>query len=963
MKHLNQLTNVAVLPHDFITRATGKYYTHQNIADHLIHSLLANIKNADISAGNELRVVDPFAGDGRLVYWLIGSWISSDLPSVKWRITLWDINEEGLNNASSSLISEFDDKVDIKVEWKKCDSFIEALDYRDNFDVVITNPPWELLKPDSRELKSFPLEVREKYIDEMREYDQFLAKCYPKSQPLKKFAGWGTNLSRVGLELSQFICKPDGLLGVILPASFLADDQSSVLRREMLERNNLKDVSYIPAEAKLFGKADVDTITAIFEMGKMNGVKPMLTLYDKTLSVKNSTCIKIPKAYLKETNYVLPISVGFPVISILKKFTKRFSTWAELEENKEDGLWAGREVDETGSKKWLEDSGDGPLFVKGRMIQRFFISEAPSQHIEKKGWTKPISSEFERIVWRDVSRANQKRRVIATIIPNGYVSGNSLGVAYFRDDDKKALHSLLGIMSSLCFELQLRCTLATGHISLSALRKVRVPSKNDLITFKDLIKAVNSALSGNERAESRIEAIVAKHVYGLERNEFELIMDVFTKLTKKEKSDYLKEFDKLGNKKSVKMVKHALEAFGDNSQITIPNHHSSRLSELDMMIVKSVPPGGNWKNIPESIPSKRLEQIRESYAQGKGSRSTYYGRLKPNMPSYTINTYFNRPGNGCHIHYEQDRVLSQREAARLQSFPDGFVFSGSQTSINTQIGNAVPPLLAFQIANRITPKFKKAGCFIDLFSGAGGLGLGFAWAGWKPIVSNDIEKRFLETYSQNVHEKVVCGSITDNEIFSKLVEIASDFRKKNKNVPLIVLGGPPCQGFSTAGHKRTMEDERNQLFWDYKNFLDKVRPDGFVFENVTGLLNMQKGKVFAEVKEVFRSVMPSVNGWVLSADNYAVPQRRKRVILAGFAKEGIEVGPPEPITSCDDKTNLFDPLKQTFSVQEALSDLPSLSQGENGSHKSYKSKPKNIYQEFMRGLITPSEYLKRVVSD
>ncbi len=68
----------------------------------------------------------------------------------------------------------------------------------------------------------------------------------------------------------------------------------------------------------------------------------------------------------------------------------------------------------------------------------------------------------------------------------------------------------------------------------------------------------------------------------------------------------------------------------------IPNHKAAKLSELDMMIVNSVPPGGNWKNIPLDVPSKRIEQIRDSYAQGKGSRSTYYGRLLPDMPAYTM---------------------------------------------------------------------------------------------------------------------------------------------------------------------------------------------------------------------------------------------------------------------------------------------------------------------------------------
>lgn len=202
----------------------------------------------------------------------------------------------------------------------------------------------------------------------------------------------------------------------------------------------------------------------------------------------------------------------------------------------------------------------------------------------------------------------------------------------------------------------------------------------------------------------------------------------------------------------------------------IPNHKAAKLSELDMMIVNSVPPGGNWKNIPLDVPSKRIEQIRDSYAQGKGSRSTYYGRLLPDMPAYTINTYFNRPGNGCHIHYEQDRVLSQREAARLQSFPDDFIFFGGQTAINTQIGNAVPPFLAFLIAKEIEKAIGNTGYYIDLFSGAGGLGLGFKWAGWTPLLANDIEEKYLQTYSNNVHKEVLCGSISDNETFSKIAD-------------------------------------------------------------------------------------------------------------------------------------------------------------------------------------------------
>jgi len=118
------------------------------------------------------------------------------------------------------------------------------------------------------------------------------------------------------------------------------------------------------------------------------------------------------------------------------------------------------------------------------------------------------------------------------------------------------------------------------------------------------------------------------------------------------------------------------------SEDLLYNHVCAKLSELDMQVIRSVRPGGNWKDIPSSIIQKsaRLRQI-----QASGGRTTYYGRLSKNLPSYTINTYFNRPGNGTFIHPEQDRLISMREAARLQSFPDSYRFLGSTTSMYKQM--------------------------------------------------------------------------------------------------------------------------------------------------------------------------------------------------------------------------------------------------------------------------------------
>lgn len=389
--------------------------------------------------------------------------------------------------------------------------------------------------------------------------------------------------------------------------------------------------------------------------------------------------------------------------------------------------------------------------------------------------------------------------------------------------------------------------------------------------------------------------------------------------------------------------------------MTIPNHYSATLSALDLRMAVKIPPGGNWKNIPVDIPSQRLEQIRTSYKNGGGSRSTYYGRLRPDAPSYTISTNFNRPGNGCHLHYDylggQHRVISQREAARLQSFPDDFIFLGNKGSINNQIGNAVPPFLAYQIALQ----FPVTGEYVDLFAGAGGLSLGFKWAGWTPLVANDVEKSFLETYKNNIDENVVLGDIRDKAVFANLVNLVKK-KRRSTSTPLIVLGGPPCQGFSTAGNRRTMDDDRNRLFYEYKAFLEEIRPDAFLFENVPGLANMEGGRVFETVRsELSSAISGELDSWIIHAEEYGVPQRRKRIILIGYNTSNFRISQPNPVTAY--KSRQFTMLPTSITVEDAISDLPRLESGEDGSDKDYVCDPKNPYQSLMRGEITPNDYL------
>ncbi len=121
------------------------------------------------------------------------------------------------------------------------------------------------------------------------------------------------------------------------------------------------------------------------------------------------------------------------------------------------------------------------------------------------------------------------------------------------------------------------------------------------------------------------------------------------------------------------------------------------MSKLDQEFVKYIPPGGNYMNIPDSLSTPRIVKFKTT-----GGRTTTYGRLHPDCPAYTINTYFNRPNVGANYHYSEERLITVREALRLQSFPDDFIpVYSNQRNLHIQIGNAVPPLLAQAIAESL----------------------------------------------------------------------------------------------------------------------------------------------------------------------------------------------------------------------------------------------------------------------
>ncbi len=383
----------------------------------------------------------------------------------------------------------------------------------------------------------------------------------------------------------------------------------------------------------------------------------------------------------------------------------------------------------------------------------------------------------------------------------------------------------------------------------------------------------------------------------------------------------------------------------------IYDHVSGSLSKLDSAMVRAVPEGGNWRDLPESIDSARVRQIRKGAARGGGSRSTYYGRLRWDRPSYTVSTYFNRPGNGCFIHPSADRLITIREAARLQSFPDAYRFCGKGRARYLQVGNAVPPLLAYHLGRMLRP-----GTFVDLFSGAGGMSLGLEWAGFEPLVAVDHDVAANETFQRNRSGGVVALS-ADLSDSSDLKATTDEIRRRvGCRRPLaLVAGGPPCQGFSTAGQCR-LDDPRNGLVSAFLTVIEVLRPLQVLMENVASLTFRRHMRALTDLQGSLCKIGYGTSVIVAHAEGYGVPQLRRRLFV--MASRTTEPRWPKPcrqilppLMSKYQPHGLDADLDGPVTVQEAIGDLPTRTADSPDEPVDYARAATSEYQRWIRGEI------------
>lgn len=194
---------------------------------------------------------------------------------------------------------------------------------------------------------------------------------------------------------------------------------------------------------------------------------------------------------------------------------------------------------------------------------------------------------------------------------------------------------------------------------------------------------------------------------------------------------------------------------------------------------------------------------------------------------------------------------------------------------------------------------------VSLFSGAGGLDLGFVMAGHEIVWANDLYGDAVETYKHNIGEHIVCEDISKID--------ASTIPECD-----IVIGGFPCQGFSVANTKRHEGDERNELYKQLIRIIIEKKPKFFLAENVKGITNLAKGKVFEMILNDFMSLGYKVKYRILNAADYGVPQTRQRVIIIGVRSDiDFEYEYPDPTHDKDGTGG----LPKWVSVGETMSQI------------------------------------------
>lgn len=905
-------------------RSTGIYYTNVELAKYLVDEMFefSSKNNKDFISKT---VLEPCVGMGNFIYAYFKKlfelgYSKNQINEVLQNIYVADIDYTALKLykiifKKFILIyfgieleeSYFDGRIgstlifDIErgSDYIPIENIFPNIMEKGGFDIIMTNPPYKNLKAEKN--KYLKDEEIEKMQGAYKEFSKIVKQKF-------KYSNEGVlNLYKVFIE--EIICnysKDSAEIVLLIPSTILTDKTCEKLRTMILENHSIKSINLIPEKNKYLD-AQQSLCTLLIEKGQKTDQIRIVNELDLDKKVMNNFIkyedIKNPHtgnsifAVSESENIVLRKLRNNPVIKELA-FIKNLRG----------------ELDVTANKKFILNNKTDYKLIRGKNISYYklndqeiieFVSE---EFIKNSSKAKYISE--DRIVCQQVVNIHKERRLTFALCKKWNVVANSCNFIYVEPNKFGIdIYVLMGIMNSSLMNWLFKLTSSNNHVNNYEIDALPIPVNSPYLkeignTVRNMIDEKNEMLIDkidrlvykafdlhSEDNKENIDIIDNEQVVECQPKELDeksiinrMYIDIKYILrndnfTLKECEDifysrlsiesYIQSSGINTNKDDVDIIKGIIKKYNYIASNKILNHTTFKLSALDLEMIKDVPQGGNWKNIPQEVVNKsqRLVKISKS-----GGRTTLYGRIDYSKPCYTITTYFNRPGNGTYVHPEQERVLSVREAARIQSFRDDYIFVGNKSELLKQVGNAVPPILAYEIAKSIR-KNVQCETSIDLFVGAGGMSIGFKDAGIKALVANDFERSACKTFKINNPEvEVIHGDITTAEIKEKI------YNTVNCSEVDLVCGGPPCQGFSLAG-KRFIDDPRNQLFKDFIEVVEKIKPKVVVMENVEGMLSFMKGEIYNQIIELYNKLGYRALGRVLLASEYGVPQKRKRVII------------------------------------------------------------------------------------
>jgi len=219
---------------------------------------------------------------------------------------------------------------------------------------------------------------------------------------------------------------------------------------------------------------------------------------------------------------------------------------------------------------------------------------------------------------------------------------------------------------------------------------------------------------------------------------------------------------------------------------------------------------------------------------------------------------------------------------------------------------------------------------IDLFSGAGGMSAGAVECGIAIQYAVEADSFAAQTFAQN-HKQT---KLFDVDI--KTVQ-GCHFAALDRSVPVVIFGGPPCQGFSTSNQRnRSLTNKNNWLYREYLRLVNEIKPDWVVFENVKGLIETESGFFLDAVLSKLKASGYSTSLFILNSADYGVPQKRNRLFIIA-SLHGLEISAPEPTVT------------KHVTVAQAIRDLPEVENGDLTDEREYSLPARNVYAKTLRG--------------